>query len=64
MLLFSRSLKKLYRGGVYVHIDVKGASTPRETKIFNTWAVKVIGTLMKCNKNHVNRKKSKVYTSL
>lgn len=43
---------------------VKGASTPRETKIFNTWAVKVIGTLMKCNKNHVNRKKSKVYTSL
>lgn len=57
MLLFSRSLKS-DKGGVYVHTDVKEVPNPRETKTFNTGAVKVIGTLMKCNKNHSNRKKS------
>lgn len=55
--LYSRSLKS-YRGGVYVHNNVKEVPAPRETKTLNTWAVKVIGTLMKCNKNNFNRKKS------
>lgn len=56
-ILYLRSLKS-YRGGVYVYNDVKEVLVLWEIKIFNIWVVKVIGILMKCNKNYFNRKKS------
>lgn len=48
---------KSYRGSVYVHTDVKEVPAPPETKTLNTWVVKVIGTLMKCNKTILTEKR-------
>lgn len=56
-ILYLRGLKS-YRGGVYIYIDVKKVLVLWEIKILNIWVVKVIGILMKCNKNYFNRKKS------